>query len=610
MAAQVVNCEPNAIDWDEFATRKVSFTISNLSHHAAANVDVVTVQIGRLICDQFKIPTKGDRNVSDAFNNLPVYDSHDWAFGFGFDHVARGAWSWVIPGILLEYFDEGFSAQVCSQLASDLGTPREMEPSLYQWQRLMHACNGVLATNRFGVLVDDFVRLNPYNHVTTTHVSAGTSAYPRVHTSPQAVAKALHLLAKVSSGQVSKVQLTGTDDIGWLAAVAEWLFDMRVKISSASGQSLYCNYADKDPQVELVFESDVLEEALQQLHLKDNSYRLPGVWYEQRINVSEGHYLPPVLGGRVLWGSLFQTVFQDAFMAVLHTEVTTLGTTVACAARVLQAITTGEDGVPSSLSTSSWLSGPSSYGAGLVQTMTNWFLGFSRALSNMRHCLKLSLPEAVTKHDEEMAKLRKRCACSVCEPGRDVRKDFCQLVMMESIIALGVSLSRIVIAPELYPRRSGIRLLYEHQVRQVKATQEKGFTGIERMAHVYGDVFKANNTTMLNICAALFGGVSGEMNQVDKDAVSLTNNGICSVTASLYRFAGKSAQNGDIHVVPGTAEYRGRLIDEVIAYESFDQDMQRTTTLADRANNFEVVQPEKPGEILKIKARSMPAVTS
>ena len=610
MAAEVFNSPSNALDWDEVATRKVSFTINGLAQHAAANVDVATVQIGRLICDQFKIPAKGDRNLSDAFNNLPVYDSHDWAFGFGFDHIARGAWSWVIPGILLEYFDERFSAQVCSQLASDLDPPWEMAPSLYQWRRLMHACNGVLATNRFGVLVDDFVRLNPYNHVTTSHVSAGTSAYPRHHTTPQAVAKALKLLAEVSFGRLSQVQLVGTDDIGWMAAVAEWLFDMRVKITSAAGQSLYCNCADRDPQVELVFESDKQEEALQKLQLKENTYRLPDVWDEQRVNVHEGHYLPPVLGGRVLWESLFQTVFQDAFMAVLHTEPAVLGTTVACAARVLQAISTGENGVPSSLGTSSWLSGPGSYGAGLVQTMTNWFVGFSRALSNMQHCLKLSLPEAVSKYDEQMMKLRKRCACSVCEPSSDVRKDLCQLVMMESIVALGVSLSRIVIAPELYPRRSGIRLLYEHQGRQVKSTQEKGLTGIERIAHVYGDVFKATNSIMLNVCAALFGGVAEELNNIDQNSLSLTNNGICSITSSLYRYAGKPAQKGDIHAVPGIAEYRRRLYDHVIGYEAFERDMQTSMTSADRADKFEVIQPDQPGEALKIKARSTDVVIS
>ena len=603
MPAEVVDSPWSAIDWDEFATRKISLTINTLARYASANVDVFTVQIGRLICDQFKIPAKGDRNLSDAFNNLPVYDSQDWAFGFGLDHIARGAWSWVIPGILLEYFDEKFSAQVFSELANNLATPQEMAPALYEWQRLMHACNGVLATNRFGVLVDDFVRLNPYNHVTESHACAGTSAYPRTHTSVQAVAKALELLARVSSGQLNQVQLMGTDDIGWVAAVAEWLFDMRIKIGSASGQSLYSNCADKDVQVELVFDSDVREEALQQLQLKDNTYRLQDVWYEDRVNVQERHYLPPVLGGRVIWESLFRTVFQDAFMAVVHTEVTVLGTTVACAARVLQAITTGEAGVPSSLSTSSWLSGPGSYGTGLVQTMTNWFLGFSRALSKMQHCLKLSLSEAIKKYDEQMAKLRKHCACSVCQPGSDVRKDFCQLVMMESTVALGVCLSRIVIAPELFPRRSGIKLLYEHQGRQVKATQQKGLTGIERFAYVYGDVFKADKTIMLNLAAALFGGVFEDLNKIDRNAMSLTNNGICSITASLYRFVGKSAQKGDIHVVPGTAEYCGQLYDHVIAYEGFDQDMERTVTLPDRANNFEVFQPNRPGGDLRIKAR-------
>jgi hypothetical protein len=153
-------------------------------------------------------------------------------------------------------------------------------------------------------------------------------------------------------------------------------------------------------------------------------------------------------------------------------------------------------------------------------------------------------------------------------------------------------------------------LLYEHQGRQVKATREKGLKSIERIAYVYGDVFKADKSVMLNICAALFGGVGEQMQDIDRNALCLTTNGICSVTGPLYRYAGKSAQKGDIRPVPGTAEYRGRLYDYVIGYESFEQDMQATLTLADRKIKFEVVEPGKPDEALRIKARATPVVAS
>src|SRR6266480_386890 len=107
---------------------------------------------------------------------------------------------------------------------------------------------------------------------------------------------------------------------------------------------------------------------------------------------------------------------------------------------------------------------------------------------------------------------------------------------------------------------------------------------------------------MLNICAALFSGTAEQFRHSDRNALSLTTNGVCTITGSLYRLAGKSAYKGDIRAVPGTAEYRGRLYGHVIAYESFEEDMETMLTSVER-DKFEVVVPGKPDEPLRIKPR-------
>jgi hypothetical protein len=147
--------------------------------------------------------------------------------------------------------------------------------------------------------------------------------------------------------------------------------------------------------------------------------------------------------------------FGDTFVSLVHKDPAMIAASVACAARALQSITDDKPGVPELLRASSWLPNPSSYGPVLVQMMTNWFIGLSRAISNMHHYVKLSLADAAASYEERMVKLGEYCGCEVCVPGSNMQKEYCQVIMVESMVTLGVSLSRMILVPQLFPRESG-----------------------------------------------------------------------------------------------------------------------------------------------------------
>ena len=63
-------------------------------------------------------------------------------------------------------------------------------------------------------------------------------------TSPAALSNAILGLGKVSNGAIASATFVGGVDCAWLAAVAEWLFSLRVEVIDANGG---CRYRKFDP---------------------------------------------------------------------------------------------------------------------------------------------------------------------------------------------------------------------------------------------------------------------------------------------------------------------------------------------------------------------------
>ena len=56
------------------------------------------------------------------------------------------------------------------------------------------------------------------------------------------------------------MRVVGRNDVAWLAAISEWLFDFRISIVREDGGELYRNCEPGDNQIYFVFKTSILDE--------------------------------------------------------------------------------------------------------------------------------------------------------------------------------------------------------------------------------------------------------------------------------------------------------------------------------------------------------------
>lgn len=524
-----------------------TFSTKLLSQFSGERTDPYTRHVAYVLFKEFKLSIRGQRNVSTALSNLPVHLTLDERLSFGWSEsnllhnraVHEGSYEHLAAMVALtEAFHSTYSAKVLQEMTSIMAGPEDMTPHFQQWKDLLKACNGSFASQDFGVLVEDYVRMDPFSVVAGT-----TFDVVRIPVQPRAIANALIALGNVSNGKEKQLTLIGSAVIGWFAAVAEWLYDLRIVIFSTAGVQLYASHPGQDTQLLLIFDEK------------------PGVqvstrpWSQDHVQVSETtsavypqsiHTTP--FGGRVIWQSLLPKVFGQSFHHLDHEESKTLGTLIGSAARMFQGMTEGDDGeVRKDLISAQNRANPASFGPGLVQTITNWFPELRRFQGRMERALKLSYVDAAKSYVENLSHLRDVCHCRVCytkpdqDPlveGVDPTHGFCLTTLVETIIALGLLLSRITIASQLSPSRAGIQSFYSNQV--TKRIEARGRHWTEHFTIVYGNEWNAADARRLQNCVQIFSGSLPET-YLPENLVAIAHEGICAY------FVGLEKQGGSYH---------------------------------------------------------------
>ena len=305
--------QQGSIDWVQLAAHTVSFSLDVLSRYSAAGVDSYTLQVGQAICSQLEPSAAGRNNVLNALAKLPSYGSYGnilW-FGFGTRHVVRslpkttqGLTCLALCGTLSEFYHEDLSAEILNNLVQALDAPPELTPSVLQWQSLVQACAGTFTTSGFGVLVEKLMQLNPHAWYQQDHEFCGTTATRRSCASPSSMAEALRGLGEVTRKSISAITIIGGSDAAWLAAISEWLLDLRVVIRSPDGTELYDTSGNLDPQVVIIYEEQRGEqspETTSRIRCVGKTYILEDATKLFALRPS-GHYIAATCG-RASWGA-------------------------------------------------------------------------------------------------------------------------------------------------------------------------------------------------------------------------------------------------------------------------------------------------------------------
>ncbi|EXJ81110.1 hypothetical protein A1O3_07398 [Capronia epimyces CBS 606.96] len=541
-----------ANDFPEF----VSIYSATLKKFTGARVDPYTRYVAYVLFRDLGISVHGQRNINNALANLPVYQSvapgDKLSFGWGLANVIRdkavheGSYEHLAMMVALgESFYESYAAKVLQQMALAAAGPEDVTPHFSQWKAAVHACNGVFASADFGLLVEEYLRLDPYAIRTVDTVE---SILP-----PKLVADALQALMRVTAGHEKSVVLTGGAVISWFGAIAEWLCDLRIAVYQANGARLHATHPDQDAQLNLVY---VQEPAIRvsfepfahdqvtvaELSLVDQTYS------------SAVHATP--FGGRLPWQSLLPRVFGKSFHYLDHEHSKAFGLMIGSAARMFEGLALGQGHEEHGALVSTQNRGnTASYGVGLVETITNWLPELRGFQGRMERPLKLSHPDAAASYVEHLSKIRQACHCGICTSKEALGKEqeglppphgYCLAVLVESVIALGLCLSRMTVSARLYPTRSGIQSFYASQVS--KRLEARGMHWTEHFKIVYGNEWNAPDARRLINSVQIFAG-SRPGRDVPDNLVALSHEGTCAYFVTLEKSSKAEQEQQQVKLV-------------------------------------------------------------
>lgn len=215
-------------------------------------------------------------------------------------------------------------------------------------------------------------------------------------------------IGSVSRGQLAAITIVKGHDAGWLAAISEWLFDLRVTIRSSEGAELYSNSKQMEPQIIVIFEQPGDSSPSQQLRTVGKTYVLVDATQILAFRLLGDNLT--ATSGRVPWTALLASVFREDFRSLLLDSTQIPRTAIGSAARMLRGIVLAEENIDKGI-TSSWTTHVyGSYGKSYIQNNLGWFPELAPSAVAMHKASSLSFLEAKTKlrksNSETEAKLQ------------------------------------------------------------------------------------------------------------------------------------------------------------------------------------------------------------
>jgi len=240
------------IDWTAVRTSTCSWTFEELSHYSHCRVSPYVFAVARALCSQFSIAASSRKELADLKERLDTSEddsSH---------HVLHmltasdeGLTVLGVCGILNDYFHSAALAEFFETLAEMSGMPETLRPARGRWLELARICAKVPAPDSFRSLAQNCSRLGLVEEAENNDLEDGAG--------PIGVVTCIQGMSQISSGEDDGlvVMLCGRS-AGWHAAIAEWMFGLRIRLTtrdgiSFEGKTVYSNCQDDQVQLTLTF---------------------------------------------------------------------------------------------------------------------------------------------------------------------------------------------------------------------------------------------------------------------------------------------------------------------------------------------------------------------
>jgi hypothetical protein len=161
--------QQGSIDWVALSNSQITFSVNVLARLSRAGIEPITIGMGRALCLGFELKPSAQEEISMALSRLKAFQSFGDMVYFGFgvrhiifelQHTEQGSTCVGLCACLRANYSSWYGALVLRKLCMARGAPRNLTPSLRQWEALLDSCGGVLGSKcRFTQLVDAFSRL-------------------------------------------------------------------------------------------------------------------------------------------------------------------------------------------------------------------------------------------------------------------------------------------------------------------------------------------------------------------------------------------------------------------------------------------------------------------
>ena len=152
---------------------------------------------------------------------------------------------------LNDYFHPAALAEFLETLAKMSGMPETLRPARARWMELVRICGKIQPPASFHSLAQNYSRLGLAEEARNSNLEEGVG--------PMAVVEFIQGMSLISSGEEDGaiVMFCGRS-AGWQAAIAEWMFGLRIKLTildgtSIKGNGVHSNCQDDQVQLTLAF---------------------------------------------------------------------------------------------------------------------------------------------------------------------------------------------------------------------------------------------------------------------------------------------------------------------------------------------------------------------
>ncbi|PNH39192.1 hypothetical protein VD0004_g7673 [Verticillium dahliae] len=433
-----------------------------LSRFMAAGVQPFTIVVGQEVARHLPLAESGQRNVQDALDHLASYQSIGsvlW-FGFGLRGLARtlggtaeGRSPLALCAALGESFHEDYAASVLHHL-------------------LVKACHGIRSRSKFPILVDAFVRLAPRRRRLQEALESRRSGFflETERPSPKDMAGALLALGMLRRGQYEFVTVEGGLGSGWLAAMAEWMYDLGVGISDAQGNAIYRSPGpggDVRPHLLLRLSKQTADVAhvgaspSQDLTLASKTYHLRDKLGIAKLLCVKG---TPFSGGRLSRHECLREAYGLEFAELMGAS-DLVGCAFGCAARIFSGIMAFEQpGMDIYHAVQKRNYFEESGGRRFIRFSVRRFPELAPLTRRSYEQLALSFQAAQVLCIQSLFGIRKLCACNICSGSgsRPSLDSLCLLAVFESVVIVCQMLSGMEVADGMGLRRDGLEWVYHN----------------------------------------------------------------------------------------------------------------------------------------------------